>query len=458
MRAKILMTIAVFGLAVPANAADPVPVPLTRDDVKQALEDSKHATPRLPLPPPTEEEQKRNAETAKARAADAAARNEPPRRGGYGVVNNGRMRNLYLGVYNTRRGESGGFSREPDPLQKLDPAFRVMMFWIVSRGNNCTYCLGHQESGLGSRDVPEELIAALDADWSMFDPAKQAAFAFTKKVSFEPYAITDADVDALRKYYNDTEITELLLAISGFNAMNRWTGPLRITQESHREFLKPTAEKFATTISPVAPLPAGASGKGFIPPVARPRPALETPEQVQKALEAARSRTPRLKLADESATKTLLGDTIADAPAPQWMRLLAVFPKAGPTRIEQHLAAEQKGTLEPRHKAVIAYVGARNDRAWYALGHAIDRLKTLGFSDEQIRALDDPDAITSPKDGEIARFARKITVDPALIDDDDFARMRALFDDQKVAEAVYQITEAAAFDRLTETAGLQLEP
>jgi len=457
MTSRFLTAFTLLGLTVPAVAADPAAVPLTRDDVKQALEDSKHATPRLPLPPPTDEEKAREAEAAKAREAAAAANSETSRRTSHGIVNNGRMRNLYLSDYSDRSNAPAGFRREPDPAQTMDPAFRVMMFWIVSRGNNCTYCLGHQESGLTSRGIPEELIAALDADWTAFDPAKQAAFTFTKKVSLEPYAIHDADVDALRTYYDDTQITELLLAISGFNAMNRWTGPLRITQESHREFLKPTAEKFAATISPVAPLPPGSAGKGFVPPVARPRPALETPAQVQKALEAARSRTPRLKLVDEAATKERLGGLVGNGYVPQWMRLLAVFPKAGPARIEQHLAAEQKGTLEPRYKAIIAYVGARNDRAWYALGHALNRLKALGFSDEQIALLDDPEKIESANDREVARFARKITVDPALIDDDDFARMRGLFDDKKVAEVVYQITEAASFDRLTEAAGLQLE-
>ena len=455
MTSKLLTTVTLLGMAIPANAADPAPVPLTRDDVKRALEDSKHATPRLPLPPPTEEEKAREAEILKARAE--AAKTEVPRRSSFGIVNNGRMRNHYLSDYNTRPRNPAGFNREQDPAQTMDPAFRVMMFWIVSRGNNCTYCLGHQESGLNSRGLPEDLIAALDADWSVFDPAKQAAFAFTKKISFEPYAVTDPDVDALRKHYDDTQITELILAISGFNAMNRWTGPLRITQESHREFLKPTSEKFSATISSLAPLPPGSAGKGFVPPRPRSRPALETPDQVQKALEAARSRRPRVNLADESTTREMLGKVVGDGPPPQWMRMLAVFPIAGPARIEQHIAAEEKGTLEPRYKAIIAYVGARNDRAWYALGHALDRLKALGFSDEEIAALDDPDKLPSPTDREVAAFARKMTVNPALADDDDFARLRKLFDDKKVAEVVYQITEAAAFDRLTETAGLQLE-
>ena len=36
-------------------------------------------------------------------------------------------------------------------------------------------------------------------------------------------------------------------------------------------------------------------------------------------------------------------------------------------------------------------------------------------------------------------------------------RLRKLFDDKKVAEVVFQVTQAAYFDRMTEAAGLRLE-
>ena len=58
-----------------------------------------------------------------------------------------------------------------------------------------------------------------------------SSFAFTKKLTFEPHAINTADIDALRKHYDDARITEIILAVAGFNSMNRWTGPLRIPQE-----------------------------------------------------------------------------------------------------------------------------------------------------------------------------------------------------------------------------------
>ena len=73
-------------------------------------------------------------------------------------------------------------------------------------------------------------------------------------------------------------------------------------------------------------------------------------------------------------------------------------------------------------------------------------------------ALDAPDSLESEKDRDLVKFARMLTVDPALASDEDFSTIRKHYDDKNVAEIVYQATEAAFFDRATEAAGLTLEP
>ena len=40
--------------------------------------------------------------------------------------------------------------------------------------------------------MKEEEIAALDGDWSEFTPAQRAAFAFARKLTYEPHHLTDA--------------------------------------------------------------------------------------------------------------------------------------------------------------------------------------------------------------------------------------------------------------------------
>lgn len=431
----------------PSSSA-PAPVAATRTELKEQLERSKRSQPRLPLPPPTEEE------IAAAKARDARAKDQPGPRGmGGGIVNNARMRGLYLAPDMYPR---SGFSREPDPAMTLDNTFKTMFFWIVSRANNCIYCQGHQEVKLKGDGVKEETIAALDGDWSEFTPAERAAFAFTRKLTVEPNALTDADIDRLRTHYKDSQIVEIVLAVAGFNATNRWTGPLAIPQEDHRVFLTATPEKYRALRSRVAPLDPSATAMACARPAERGP--LESRAEVEKALDAARKRSPRLPLAGEAQARAVLPeDWSGSEPLPQWIRLLGNFPKGGKSLAGSIYRAQTKGKLTPLLKAKIAWVGARNDRAWYALGHAKRRLNELGLTDDQIFTGDPTELASTPAEQAALALVRKITVDPALVSDTDVAAVRKHFSDSETAEVVYLATQAAAFDRVTEAAGLRLE-
>lgn len=434
--------LALLGLVAPALADDrPGPgtptVPATRDDLKRALEGSKKAAPRLPLPEPTAEQ--------RAKAAAPGSRD-------WGVVNNGLMRNYYLGSELT----AGAFPREPEPGMTLGHRFQTSLFWIVSRANNCTYCMGHQESKLAADGLAEDRIASLDGDWSSFDPDQRAAFAFTRKLTFEPHAITDADLDALRKHYSNQQITEIVYVVAAFNAMNRWTGALRIPQEEHRVYLTPTSDQFATMVSAVAPLPSGAKA----PACARPatRPPLESPAELEAALSAARSRTPRLPLVGEAEARALYKNAY-EGTVPEYARLLAAFPRVGVSRAAGHRVDDERGDLDfQRLKAQMSYIAARHDRAWYAVGHAMNRMAALKLADAyNPTALNGDWANDEPARRAAFHLAKKLTVDPARIDDADIADLRKHYNDKQVAELVHHVTECAFFDRLTEAAGLRLE-
>src|SRR4051812_3951203 len=125
MRLRFAILLAALGLPGPARAGDPASadapiVPATRSEMKQFLEDSKRAQPRLPLPPLTE------AEKSKAGAGE------------WGLVNNARMRRHYLPP---ELAEGGLTARDPEPNMTLGYPFHTMLFWIVSRSNNCAYCM-----------------------------------------------------------------------------------------------------------------------------------------------------------------------------------------------------------------------------------------------------------------------------------------------------------------------------
>lgn len=433
------------------RASEPEPshmpraVAATRSELKRQLEDSKRSQPRLPLPAPAAEE-----------IAEAASRAGAGAPGLHGIINNGRMRKLYL----PPEFVSGGFSRDrtPDPVMSLSSAFKTEFFWIVSRINNCTYCQGHQEVKLTAEGLSEETIAALDGSWDRFTPAERAAFAFTRKLTRTPHAIADADIDALRPYYKDAQILEIILTVAGNNAMNRWTGALAIPQEENRDFLTPVAEQYRTATSLVAPIDASSNVQGQ-PACAMPAQRGKSPSsaEIEAAIEASRTRKPRLSLVDESKALAMLPSDRPAGETPQWVRLLLTFPKAGLSRVALHEATEKKGRLDRVLSARIAWVAAREDRAWYALGQARRRLRELGGDDAELAHFDEPGTALPKRDVQALGFARKLTVDPALITDADVANLRRQFSDQEVAEIVFQVTEAAFFDRLTEAAGLAPE-
>ncbi len=456
------------------QADDPRPVPLTRPEMKQFLEDMKIRKPRIPLPELTEEEKTKLGE----------------REAGY----ENRLRVLYLpdgwgfggggGGAGGNRAAAGGNptpapGRNSDANMTLDYAFKTELFWIVSRTNNCQYCMGHQESKLLGAGLNEDTIAALDGDWSEFTPAQRSAFAFARKITYQPYLLNDADIVGLREHYQDLQILEMILSTAGNNAINRWkegagipqsknggnfprrdekTGlAVNPTPDAHpQSYLTPTSEKFRATISRVAPVAIDPkTGKPTRQTISR-RPALESRDAVEKQLEIARTRTPRLPLLDETKARAVVSEVWPDGPLPQWVRLVANFPKEGLNRVKSIKSAEEKGVITPLVKAQVSWIIARQDRAWYATGLAQRRLKELGQTDEQIYQLDGDWSSFSPADQARFTLVRKLATSPVVLTDADVDQAVKLTSPEEVTQLICYTTTRASFDRITEAAGLTL--
>jgi alkylhydroperoxidase family enzyme len=444
-RLAVAFTLAGLALLPPAlvaqtPAAGAKTVPATRAEMKRALEQLKGRQPRLPLPPPSAEELER----AKA--------NPSPAKGlGPGLINNARMRNLYLPA--ELRGPAT-LNREPDPRMTLQAPFITEIFWIVSRLNNCHYCLGHQESKLTADGLTDDDLARLDGDWSELPVERRVAFAFARKLTVEPHRVTAADLQPLQDHFTELQILELVLLTARYNATNRWTDSLGIPQEDHRDYISPTSAGFESRRSAVALLPeSGKAGPALTPA----RPALEPAADVALKLDAARGRKPTLPLVSEEEARQLLAD-LPPGPVPAWIRLLANFPKTGTALIRIQRQLPVAGNLTPLLRAQIAYVSARHDRAWYAVALAAETLTALGQTPAQIEQLPTPAAKLSEGDRLAVQFAARLTATPQWIGEEEIAGLRQHFSDAQVAEIVYRVTQANQFDRLTEAAQLPIDP
>jgi alkylhydroperoxidase family enzyme len=469
-------SIVLLAVSAPVWADDPPPVPLTRPEMKQLLEDSKAFTPRLKAPAPTAEELAEAKERGNAFGhARGNHRNLLPRdlrRGAFFFWDGRTLEMDMIALRNpkapaTPRKDSGSRANanpnrvriDPDPNMTLDYAFKTMLFWIVSRGNNCIYCMGHQEAQLPAFGVAEDRIAALDGDWSEFTHAERAAFALARKLTNAPQTVTDADIDAVRRHFKDIQVQEIIGIVAGFNAMNRWTGPLRLTQQDFRLYLTPTSPKYATGITQVGPVPPGIAGTRCVP-AANPRPAMESRSEVESKWVECKGRKARFVTVDDSAARTMVseGTFPSHQPVPHWACLLLNFPKAGPAKVADLITSETKGELSPRLNAQLAWVSARADRAWYALAYARDRLHALGLDDDAIFAIDRAtESKFTPADRAAFDFARKLTVDPALIGDADFDGLRAYYKESEIAELILHVNHDVFFNRVTEAARLPLD-
>jgi alkylhydroperoxidase family enzyme len=401
------------------GASSPKPIPQTREEMKKLLNDLKGRKSRLPLP--------------KIDPTDAANIIN-----GRLIVNNGLARRTYL--------PAAWFAADfgNDPAMTLTYVFKTQCFWVVSRGNNCHYCLGHQEHKLHDSGLSDKQIAWLDYDWSKLDPMVRKGATISKLMTLTPHKITARDIEQLRPELSDPQIIELVYTIAMFNSVNRWTDALGIPQdeimrEKRIDFLTPVDEEFQGKNG----------GLSAVDPKAEDR-KLPSFQELLVMMKRGEKRVPRVALPSEEAARKILGITDPNMPVAHWERALATFPEVGKKQWDALESMRTEGHVPEKLKAIIAWVSARRNMATTSLSLAYQRLTRLGMMESDIERLDQSQGLTASED-RVARFAQKLTEHPQRISDADIEQLRADFSDKQVAEIVYLIGAANMFDRFTET-------
>ena len=120
--------------------------------------------------------------------------------------------------------------------RSLDRKLYELIYLRVSLINGCYYCTQHhvassKRGGLGAEDW-----AALKAgDYSRYSDKERAALAYVEKLTRTPHHVNDADFDALKKHFSDTEIVDLHMLTGLANLTNRFTDPLGLELEFPEE-------------------------------------------------------------------------------------------------------------------------------------------------------------------------------------------------------------------------------
>jgi alkylhydroperoxidase family enzyme len=473
-KSALFFSLATIGLS--ASYGDtpvktPRPIPATRTEMKELLEDMKKRPYRIPLPELTEKEKQELGERSTSYEARLRFNYIPAAEGT--VFGAGRPGTAApAGTPGSANAPRPDFSRNADENMTLTYQFKTMLFWIVARTNNCQYCLGHQEWKLSATGMSDDAIAALDADWSDYSEAEQAAFAYARLLTYEPHLLSDEVIAKVAKDYTPLQIVEMTMSMGGNNAINRWKEGIGIPQSSgntfagrggavpaaeHSDtFLTPTSTRFKDARSIVAPLEifnGKPSGQGI-----SNRPKLESREEVLAMLKSAAGRTARLPLVDETVATAWLKENSQDIPVTGWVRLIANFPNEGRGRLPSLASREkQTGELTELQKAQLNWIIARQDRAWYAVGQAMKKLKALGQTEDQIFALDGDWKDLSASDQALFRFAKNLAASPIASSDEDAAAALRQTSPSTVVQTVNHVASCAYFNRVTEAAGLAVD-
>jgi alkylhydroperoxidase family enzyme len=408
----------------------------TRPEMKKIISALKSRESRLPLPPPTEEE----------------------RASGKSLVNNGRLRSLYLPPSwqsFTIAGWGGSRNRGSAATlkslqQSPDYAFKTRLFWIVSRTNDCKYCLGHQELKLRKAGMTDDQIASLDCQWDRFPASEQSAMKVAREMTIAPHLLSQSDLETMKSQHTDAQMIDLLYTIARYNCVNRWTSATGIPQDQefggeHSELETPTSNEFLAVRSKVAPFDH------------QERPDWESREQFEQAIAAARNRSPLVTLPSVEAARSVLAKDSPGVIPPVWFQAVSALPVAIDAWAQRQ-AIVRDGQTAPELRILIAWVSARENRAWYSASHALQRIQAAGIDESKVYLFSDLEALcTVAGHAEALRFARKLTTSPHSIGDDDVARLKEHFSNHEVAEIIHLTADANAFDRLTESLRLPID-
>ena len=111
----------------------------------------------------------------------------------------------------------------------LDKRYLEIALVVVSKLNECTYCVSHHAPRLVDQGLAADTVAGiLDPDCPGLDEVDRLVRDYAVQVTEQPQRIRDAMFDALRKHFSEAQIVELTVRIALCGFFNRVNDALQI--------------------------------------------------------------------------------------------------------------------------------------------------------------------------------------------------------------------------------------
>jgi uncharacterized peroxidase-related enzyme len=111
-----------------------------------------------------------------------------------------------------------------DPESAVERGFKRLLAHFASRAAGCQYCMAHTAGGAARLGVDEKKLEAL---WDyrsspLFTEAERLALDFALAAGSAPNEVSDDMFAAMRRYWSDDQMVEIVGVIALFGFMNRW--------------------------------------------------------------------------------------------------------------------------------------------------------------------------------------------------------------------------------------------
>ena len=108
---------------------------------------------------------------------------------------------------------------------KAPLALKRMAGYMASRSAGCQYCSAHTAETASVIDgvAPEKIASIWEYEKSpLFDDGERAVLRMAQGAGASPNAVSNEDMQELKKYFDDDQIVELVSAVCLFGWLNRW--------------------------------------------------------------------------------------------------------------------------------------------------------------------------------------------------------------------------------------------
>ena len=128
-----------------------------------------------------------------------------------------------------------------ESVGKYDRVFGQGVFWVTTKAVKCPYCMGHCEmnwevAGLSKDEIAERSRLLSSDDWSSFPAAEQHAYAFARKLTREPWSITDEDIAGLKRDFGPDRAVIVAVNASRYHYMVRISNGFQLKLERENVF------------------------------------------------------------------------------------------------------------------------------------------------------------------------------------------------------------------------------